>query len=215
MPCSCGTRCWTTAPSSAGTPRRCASRPATSTGASWPRPRAATGLDESVLTGEGTRLRAPRGGGGLRVRLPGRLDRGGRRRTDHRRRAAGDRRAAAAAGLAELGRHPHAGGHRRVPADGQDRRGRRAAQARASALPGVPAPPHHRRGVRVVGLARATSRSPSRARSIGFLGPRVYEHLYGEPFPVRHSDRGEPAAARRHRRRGPARARCAARWTAR
>ncbi len=40
---------------------------------------------------------------------------------------------------------------------------------------------------------------------VGFLGPRVYEHLYGEPFPCRHPDGGEPAAPRRHRRCGAAR----------
>ena len=40
---------------------------------------------------------------------------------------------------------------------------------------------------------------------IGFLGPRVYEHLYGEPFPAGRPDRREPGAPRRHRRRGPAR----------
>ena len=159
--------CWTRDPSSAGTPppvpvatqRRIRRELADG-----------RGRDRPGRIGDhrrGPRVRAPGGGGGVRVRLPRRLDRGGGGRADHRGRAARDRRAAAAAGVAELGRHPHAGGHGRVPADGQDRRGRRAAQARASALPGLPAAPDHRRGVRVVGFARATSRSPSRARWSG------------------------------------------------
>ena len=40
---------------------------------------------------------------------------------------------------------------------------------------------------------------------VGFLGPRVYEQLYGEPFPGWHPDRREPAAARGDRRRRAAR----------
>ena len=101
----------------------------------------------------GPGVRTPGGGGGLRVRLPGRLDRGRRGRADHRRDAARHRRAAAVAGVAELRWHPDAGGHRRVPADGQDRRGGHPAQAGPPALPRLPPPPDHRRGVRVVGLA--------------------------------------------------------------
>ena len=41
--------------------------------------------------------------------------------------------------------------------------------------------------------------------SIGFLGPRVYEALYGEPFPDGGADRGEPGRPRADRRRRPAR----------
>ena len=36
---------------------------------------------------------------------------------------------------------------------------------------------------------------------VGFLGPRVYEALYGEPVPGRRADRGEPVRARARRRR--------------
>ena len=112
----------------------------------------------------GPGVRAPGGGGGLRVRLPGRLDRGRRGRADHRRGAARHRRAAAAAGVAELGWHPDAGGHRRVPADGQDRRGRRRCTSRRtcptwSTCATRPPAGCSRRGVRW-----ATSPSPSRAR---------------------------------------------------
>ena len=75
------------------------------------------------------------------------------------------RRAFAAAGVAELRRHPHAGGHRRVPADGQDRGGRRTAQAGAPAVSGLPAPSHHRRGVRSAGARWATSPRQNPAHS--------------------------------------------------
>ncbi len=50
---------------------------------------------------------------------------------------------------------------------------------------------------------------------IGFLGPRVYEHLYGEPFPAGRPDRREPATPRRHRRAWSRSRCCAPRWTAR
>ncbi len=51
------------------------------------------------------------------------------------------RRAASAAGPADLGRHPHAGRHDRLPADGQDHRGRHRAQGRpcpTSSTCGIP-----------------------------------------------------------------------------
>ena len=145
--------------------------------------KAATGLDESVVTGEGTVF-------GRRVALvacefdflAGSIGVAAAERITAAVRA-GDGRAAAAGGVAELGRHPHAGGHRRVPADGQDRGGRRTAQAGAPALSGVSAASDHRRGVRVVGFARPRHRAEPGAL-VGFLGPRVYEHLYGEPFPA-------------------------------
>ncbi len=41
---------------------------------------------------------------------------------------------------------------------------------------------------------------------VGFLGPRVYEALYGRDFPRGRADLGEPLRPRAHRRRGPARA---------
>ena len=48
----------------------------------------------------------------------------------------------------------------------------------------APAAPHDRRGVRVVGLARRTSPSPSPARWWASSGPKVFEALNGEPFPA-------------------------------
>src|SRR5699024_1385204 len=60
--------------------------------------------------------------------------------------------------LPDLRRHAEAGGHGRVPADGQDlRRGGRA-QAGGAAVPGLPTPPHHRGRVRLVGVPRARLR---------------------------------------------------------
>ena len=88
---------------------------------------AKTGMDESVLTGEGTVL-------GRRVALvacefdflAGSIGVAAAERiTAAVERATAER--AAAGGFAEFGRHPHAGGHGRVPADGQDRGGRRTA----------------------------------------------------------------------------------------
>ena len=58
-----------------------------------------------------------------------------------------------------------------------------AHKAAGPALPRLPAPPHDRRGASPPGARSGTSPSPSRARWSGFLGPRVYEALYGEPFP--------------------------------
>ena len=46
-----------------------------------------------------------------------------------------------------------------------------AAQGGRAALPGLPARTHDRRRARLLGLARPRHRSPSPARSIGFLGP--------------------------------------------
>ena len=42
---------------------------------------------------------------------------------------------------------------------------------------------------------------------VGFLGPRVYEALYGRQFPRGRADLGEPLRPRPHRRRGAARSR--------
>ena len=162
----------------------------------------------------GAHIRAPGGGGGLRVQLPRRLDRGGGGRTDHRRRAAGDRRAAAAAGLAELRRHPHAGGHGRVSADGEDRRGRQAAQTGAPALPGLPAQPDHRRGLRVVGLAGPCHRRRA-GRPDRLPRPSGVRAALRRTIPGRRPDRGEPAATRGDRRRRCARGAATRRWIAR
>ncbi len=75
---------------------------------------------------------------------------------------------------------------------------------RAPALPRLPAPSDHRRGVRVVGLARPrhgrrTGRADRLPRPAGVRAP------LRRAVPGGRSDRREPAPARRHRRRRPAR----------
>ena len=112
--------------------------------------------------------------------------------------------ATAAAGIAELGRHPHAGGHRRVPADGQDRRRGHPAQEGAPALPGLSAASDHRRGVRVVGFARPHHRRRA-GRADRFPRPAGLRTAVRRAVSGRRADRREPAAARRHRRCGAAR----------
>ena len=98
------------------------------------------------------------GGGGQRVPVPGRLDRAGRGAPDHQRRTPRDRRGAAGAGHHRERRHPDAGGHAGVRADGRDLAGGDGAPGRRAALPRLPAAPDHRRRLRVVGLARARDR---------------------------------------------------------
>ena len=65
---------------------------------------------------------------------------------------------AAAAGRHRLRRHPDAGGRARLRPDGQDQRRGDGAPRRRPAVPRLPAAPHHRRGVRLVGLARPRHR---------------------------------------------------------
>ena len=111
----------------------------------------------------GAAARPPRRRRRRRVRLPRRLDRRGRRRAADRRRGAGHRGGPAAARRAGLGRHPDAGGHRRLPADDRHHRRDRPPQGGRAALPGLPAQPHVRRGAGVVGLARARDHRRARA----------------------------------------------------
>ena len=56
-------------------------------------------------------------------------------------------------------------------------------QVRAPAGSGLSARPHHRWSVRLVGLAGTRHLRRTR-RLVGFLGPRVYEALYGNLFPT-------------------------------
>ena len=140
------------------------------------RAREKTGVDESVLTGEGL-IR------GRRVavivsefRFLGRLHRPRRGGTDRQRRRTRHPRRAAAAGRPGVRRHPHAGRHHRLPVHGEDQRGRpRAPQGRA-ALPRLPAASHHRRRHGLLGLARPhhrrRTRRPARlSRPPGLRGP--------------------------------------------
>ena len=202
-PCSCAKPCWTTGRSQLGHPPL-----AVAASDAYRRELAAaataTGLDESVLTGEGTVF-------GRRVALvacefdflAGSIGVAAAERIT----AAVERataRGPAAVGVAELRRHPHAGGHRRVPADGQDRRGRGAAQAGAPAVSRLPAPSHDRRGVRHLGLAGPRHRGRAR-RTRRIPRPAGLRAPLRRAVPGGHPDRGEPAAARRHRRRGSAR----------
>ena len=123
-----------------------------------------------------------------------------------RRGRAGHRRAAAAAGRARLRAAPgcrrarvafvqmvedHRGGRRRT--------GRRACRTWSTCGTRRPA------GCSRRGARWGTSRSPSRGRSIGFLGPRVYEALYGEPFPEGVQMAENLRRARADRRGGPGR----------
>ena len=80
--------------------------------------------------------------------------------------------------------------------------GGRRAQGRRPALPRLPAPPHHRRRDGVLGLARPPDRRRARRadrlpRAAGLRG------ALRQALPRGRADRGEPLRPR-HRRRGPA-----------
>ena len=108
-------------------------------------------------------------------------------------------RGPAAAGGADQRRHPDAGGHAGVRADGADLAGGGRAQDGGAALPRLPAPPHDRRSDGVVGLARA--RHGRRARRAGRL-PRAarLRSALRQAVPGRRADRREPLRPRDHRR---------------
>jgi len=144
----------------------------------------ATGHDESVLTGEGRVVRGAGWrwwvcefdflGGSIGVAAAERITAAVERATAER---------LPLAGVAVLRWHPDAGRHRRVPADGQDRRSKSPCTSRRTCptwCTCATRPPAgcSRRGVRWVNLTFAQP-----GALIGFLGPRVYEQLYGEPFP--------------------------------
>ena len=158
-------------------------RPTRRTPRRWPRARERTGLDEAVVTGEG-RIRGRRVAvvacefgflaGSIGVQAAERLVARGR---------AGHRRAAAAAGVADVRRHPDAGGHGRLPADGEDHRGDRPAQGRRQPLPRLPAQPDDRRRARLVGLARARHRRRA-GRADRLPRPAGLPALYGGEFPA-------------------------------
>ena len=79
-----------------------------------------------------------------------------------------------------------------------------AAQAGAPALPGLPAPPDHRRGVRVVGFAGPCHRRRA-GRADRVPRPAGLRAALRRTVPARRPDRREPAAAWRDRRGGRAR----------
>ena len=159
-----------------------------------------SGADESVLTGRGTVRGRPVVVRRQRVRLPRRLHRAGRRTPDHCGRTPGDGRGTARAGLDRVRRHPDAGGHPGLPADGGDRAGRHGPPRRGSALPRAPAAPHHRRRVRLLGLARPHHRG--RARRAGRVPrPQGLRGPARRAVPRGGADRREPRRQGRHRRR--------------
>ena len=142
-----------------------------------------SGVDESVLTGEGLmhgrRVAVVMG----EFRLPGRLDRPGVGGPAGRGDRARDPRGPAAAGRPDQRRHPDAGGHAGVRADGADHR-RRSRPTRPPALPYLVYLRHPTTGGVMASwgsLGHMTVAEPGAL--IGFLGPRVYEALYGKPFP--------------------------------
>jgi hypothetical protein len=143
-----------------------------------------------------------------RVRVPRRLHRRRRGRAPRRRRRARPARAPALPRPAVVGRDQDAGGHDRVPADGEDHRRGHRAQGRGPALRGVPPPSHDRRGLRVLGVARpgdpgGTGRADRLPRA-----PRI-RGAGRTAIPHRRAGGGELACARPGRR-GRARRRAAA-----
>ena len=70
-------------------------------------------------------------------------------------------------------------------ADDRHLGGGRRAQGRRPALPGLPAAPDHRRGASPRGARSGHVTVAEPGALIGFLGPRVFEALYGERVPVR------------------------------
>ena len=127
----------------------------------------------------------PAGGGGRqRVPLPGRLDRAGRGRPHHRRRTPRDRRGACrcwpprrrAAPACRRGRRPSSRWSRSPgPSGPTGPPGCPTSSTCATPRPAASTP----RGAR-----SATSPSPSPGRWSGFLGPKVFEALNGQPFPA-------------------------------
>ena len=96
--------------------------------------------------------------GGRRVHLSRRFHRSRCGEPSHRGDTACHGRTPSRARGAHLWRDAHAGGHRRLRPDDQDRgRGRRA-QGRRASLPRLPSPPHDRRRVRLMGLPWARHR---------------------------------------------------------
>ena len=158
------------------------------------------GTDESVITGDRHPAGAPGRRGGRGVRLPRRVDRPRRGGAARPRRRARHPRGAAAVRGPDLRRHPHAGGHPGLRGDGQDLRRRRGAQGGRPALPRLPAPPHDRRRVRLLGLARPRDRG--RARRAGRL-PRAagLRGAVRRAVPAGRADLREPLRARAARRR--------------
>ena len=154
-----------------------------------PRGAGATDLDEAVTTGEG--VGSPAGEWpSLPASSASWLGRSGWRQPSAWCAASNAPRLS---GFPSWPRRCRAGrGCRRGPSrspDGQDRRGRRGPPRTRLAIPGLPAPSDDRRSVRVLGLA-----GPPDGRGAGcadrFPGPgRVYEALYGRPFPRAYSGR--------------------------
>ena len=143
---------------------------------------AATGLDESVHHRRGPRLRPAGGGGGVRVRLPRRLDRGGGGRADHR------RHQRATAERLPLLASPSSGGTRMQEGTVAFLQMVKIAAAvelhKRAHLPYLVYLRHPTTGGVFASwgsLGHITVAEPGAL--VGFLGPRVYEHLYGEPFP--------------------------------
>ena len=142
------------------------------------------GVDESVVTGAG-RIR----GHAVAVIVGefgflGGLDRAGHGPTGSSPRSSGR----PASGCRCWPRRPRAAPGcrraRRRSSDGADLRGGRAAQGRRPALPRVPAAPDHRRGLRVVGLARPRDRRRAgRAHRLP-RPPRLRGARTATPFPA-------------------------------
>ena len=182
MPSSCGTPCWTRGPFAAGTLRRWPSRAATSTAANWRKAEAATGLDESVITGEGLVF-------GRRVAvvacefdfLAGSIGVAAAERIT----AAVQR---ATAERLPLLASPSSGGTRMQEGTVAFLQMVKIAAAvelhKRAHLPYLVYLRHPTTGGVFASwgsLGHITVAEPGAL--IGFLGPRVYEHLYGEPFP--------------------------------
>ena len=144
--------------------------------------RARTGHDESVRTGAarigGRRVAVVAGDFGFLAGSIGAVP----RRAHRRRGRAGHRGGVAAAGHHRVGRHPDAGGHARVPAHGRHRRGDR--RPRRAGLPYLTYLRHPTTGGVFASwgsLGHLTFAEPGAL--VGFLGPKVYAALRGEPFP--------------------------------
>ena len=147
---------------------------------------AKAGTDESVLTGRGEVRGRPVAVVVNEFRfLAGSIGRAAADRI-----TAAVRRATAeglpAAGQHRVGRHPHAGGHARLRADGRDLPRADGPPRRRPALPRPPAPPHDRRRVRLVGLARPRDRRGAR-RAGGLPRPQGLRRPQRAAVPTRAS----------------------------